>query len=59
MFYGNFLVILRAYTYILMLGREGLAETSAHAVLNANYLMKSFRPIWIWPIPEAACMNLS
>jgi len=38
MFYGNFLVILRAFTYILMLGSDGLAATSAHAVLNANYL---------------------
>ena len=43
MFYGNFLVILRAYTYILMLGREGLAETSAHAVLNANYMMHKLK----------------
>lgn len=39
MFYGNFLVAVRALTYILTLGGEGLAEASGMAVLNANYLM--------------------
>ena len=38
-FYGNFLVVVRALTYILTLGREGIPEASAGAVLNANYLM--------------------
>lgn len=38
-FYGNFALLLRAFGYILMLGKEGLIETSNHAVLNANYLM--------------------
>ncbi|MGD0078125.1 MAG: aminomethyl-transferring glycine dehydrogenase subunit GcvPB [Sedimentisphaerales bacterium] len=37
-FYGNFAVILRAYVYILMLGREGLVRVSENAVLNANYV---------------------
>ncbi len=39
-FYGNFGVVLRAYAYILRLGREGLVRVSEHAVLNANYLRK-------------------
>ena len=39
-FYGNFLVVVRALTYVLTLGREGIPEASASAVLNANYLMK-------------------
>ena len=38
-FQGNFLVCVRALTYILMLGREGIPEASSCAVLNANYLM--------------------
>ncbi len=38
-FYGNFLVLLRAYAYILLLGAEGLKEASENAVLNANYIM--------------------
>ncbi len=37
-FYGNFGVLVRAYTYIRMLGDEGLRQASEMAVLNANYL---------------------
>jgi len=36
--YGNFAVILKAYAYILRLGREGLIRVSEQAVLAANYL---------------------
>lgn len=39
MFYGNFLVVVRALTYVLTLGREGIPEACHNAVLNANYLM--------------------
>jgi len=39
-FYGNFLVVLRALSYIITLGKEGLPEAAKHAVLNANYMMK-------------------
>jgi glycine dehydrogenase subunit 2 len=42
-FYGNFAVCLRAYAYILMLGRQGLIEVSENAVLNANYIMHSLK----------------
>lgn len=38
-FYGNFLVVVKALTYILTLGKEGIPEASTGAVLNANYLM--------------------
>jgi glycine dehydrogenase subunit 2 len=37
-FYGNFGIILRAYAYMLLLGGDGLKQTSDHAVLNANYI---------------------
>ena len=37
-FYGNFTVILKAYVYILMLGKEGLIRAAENAVLNANYI---------------------
>ena len=43
-FYGNFGMVLRAYVYTLMLGAEGLARTSAMAVLNANYVAKRLEP---------------
>ncbi|WP_101294732.1 aminomethyl-transferring glycine dehydrogenase subunit GcvPB [Halegenticoccus soli] len=37
-FQGNWLVLIKAYAYIARLGDEGLADASAKAVLNANYL---------------------
>lgn len=37
-FYGNFSVLVKAYTYILMMGKDGLTHASQMAVLNANYL---------------------
>ncbi|MGN0297622.1 MAG: aminomethyl-transferring glycine dehydrogenase subunit GcvPB [Lachnospiraceae bacterium] len=37
-FYGNFLVMIKALTYVLMLGREGIRSASQNAVLNANYI---------------------
>lgn len=37
-FYGNFLVLIRALTYVLMLGGDGLRQASQNAVLNANYI---------------------
>ncbi len=39
-FYGNFGVMLKAYAYILRLGRQGLLRVSENAVLSANYLRK-------------------
>lgn len=40
-FYGNFLVCLKAFAYILSLGPEGLREIAEIAVLNSNYIRKS------------------
>ena len=37
-FYGHFNIIVRAYTYILTMGKDGLKKASEMAVLNANYL---------------------
>lgn len=42
-FYGNFGILLRAYAYIMLMGREGLTRVSEHAVLNANYLRVKLR----------------
>lgn len=42
-FYGNFGMMVRAYTYIRSIGREGLAEVGELAVLNANYLMERLK----------------
>ena len=37
-FYGNFGVLVRAFTYIRELGGEGLTQATEMAVLNANYI---------------------
>ncbi|GHV84254.1 putative glycine dehydrogenase (decarboxylating) subunit 2 [Spirochaetia bacterium] len=42
-FYGNFLIILRSLTYLLMLGKENIPEISKNAVLNANYMMEKLK----------------
>jgi glycine dehydrogenase subunit 2 len=42
-FYGNFGMMVRAYTYILMLGATGLREVSEAAIINANYLKEKLR----------------
>jgi glycine dehydrogenase subunit 2 len=55
-FYGNFLVCLRAYAYIRMLGADGLREVSENAVLNANYLMHRLKDDYELPI-ERTCMH--
>jgi glycine dehydrogenase subunit 2 len=39
-FYGNFGMLVRAYTYILAMGGDGLGQASEDAVLSANYLRK-------------------
>lgn len=55
-FYGNFAVCLKAYCYILLLGRQGLIEASEHAVLNANYILSSLTGYYHTPY-EQHCMH--
>jgi len=45
-FYGNFGILVRAYTYIRTYGPEGLRKVSECAVLNANYMMKRLAPYY-------------
>ncbi|MBW9155919.1 aminomethyl-transferring glycine dehydrogenase subunit GcvPB [Clostridium tagluense] len=42
-FYGNFGVLVRAHTYILSMGKEGLKAASEIAVLNANYIKEALK----------------
>lgn len=44
-FMGNAGIILRAYIYICMLGREGLHRVSEMATLNANYLLVELKKL--------------
>ena len=48
-FYGNFLVMARAYIYLKMLGEKGLRRVAENAVINANYLMTKLKTHF--PIP--------
>ncbi|MCE5340071.1 MAG: aminomethyl-transferring glycine dehydrogenase subunit GcvPB [Planctomycetaceae bacterium] len=51
-FYGNFAIILRAYVYILMLGKEGLKAVSENAVLNANYIKEKLKDYYDLPFGQ-------
>jgi len=51
-FYGNFGVLLKAYTYILKMGASGLKEASETAVLNANYLQSQLKKEYKLPIDQ-------
>ncbi|MFH1403091.1 MAG: aminomethyl-transferring glycine dehydrogenase subunit GcvPB [Candidatus Altiarchaeota archaeon] len=55
-YYGNFGVLVRAYTYIKALGGAGLRRSSEDAVLNANYLMKKLRGTYDLPF-DRTCMH--
>ncbi len=50
-FYGNFGMLVRAYTYIRTLGREGLTQVGRDAVLNANYLRARLNDRFDEPYP--------
>ncbi len=55
-FFGNFGVMLKAYTYNLMLGKEGLKDVTDMAVLNANYVMAKLKGIYDLPY-DRICMH--
>jgi len=48
-FYGNFGILVRAYTYIRTYGPDGLRKVSEYAVLNANYMLKRLAPYFDVP----------
>ena len=56
-FYGNFLVVVKALTYIKMLGKEGIPEASKNAVLNANYMMKKLSAVYDIAFSPDVCMH--
>jgi glycine dehydrogenase subunit 2 len=55
-FYGHFGVMVKAYTYIRMLGTRGLRRVAEHAVLNANYLRERLQGTY--PVShDRVCMH--
>ena len=55
-FTGNFLVALRAYTYILTLGRENIRMVGPLATLNANYIKERLKDLYELPV-EGLCKH--
>ena len=55
-FHGHFGVMVRAYTYIRMLGLDGLRRVAEYAVLNANYLMSRIKDVYRVPY-DRTCMH--
>jgi glycine dehydrogenase subunit 2 len=55
-FFGNFGVFIRAYTYIRMLGADGLKAVSENAIINANYLFNLIKDKFETPFDEY-CMH--
>jgi glycine dehydrogenase subunit 2 len=56
-FHGNFGVLVRAYTYIRMLGLPGLRAVAENAVLNANYLQARLKDVYPIPYGNRTCMH--
>ncbi|MBR1574709.1 MAG: aminomethyl-transferring glycine dehydrogenase subunit GcvPB [Bacteroidales bacterium] len=50
-FHGNFGVMLRAYAYILMLGRQNVKLAGKYATVSANYIKESLKDVYKLPIP--------
>jgi glycine dehydrogenase subunit 2 len=55
-YHGNFAVAIRAYAYILTLGREHIRQVGPIATLNANYIKESLKDLYLLPI-EGLCKH--
>lgn len=55
-FFGNFGVMLKAYAYILSLGKEGIRNVGPMATLNANYIKESLKDDYLLPI-DGVCKH--
>lgn len=55
-FWGNFLVFLKAYCYICLMGKEGIKEAGEGAVLNANYVLSKLKEKYVIPYGDR-CMH--
>ena len=52
---GNYAVMMRAYAYILSLGREQVKLVGSLATLNANYIKESLKDVYALPIDGLCC----
>jgi len=56
-FHGNFLVVVKALTYLLSIGAQGVREAAETAVLNANYMKKKLTDGGYIPAYSGLCMH--
>ncbi|QLY39520.1 aminomethyl-transferring glycine dehydrogenase subunit GcvPB [Hujiaoplasma nucleasis] len=55
-FYGNYMIALRAYVYLLTLGKENIKLIGPYATLNANYIKEQLKSLYQLPI-DGNCMH--
>ena len=55
-FHGNFGALVRAYAYMSTLGKEGIANISRDAVINANYILSKLKDYYDLPY-DRSCMH--
>jgi len=55
-YFGNFLVMVKAYTFLRMIGQDGLRPIAKSAILNANYVIQSLKNHYYLPYPDY-CMH--
>ncbi len=55
-FYGHIGMMIRTYTYLLSLGKEGVCKVGEYAILNANYLLHKLKNHYDIPYGKT-CMH--
>ena len=55
-FYGQFTLMVRAYSYMMSLGVDGLKKVGQDAVLSANYILNKLKDHYHIPFP-GRCMH--
>jgi len=56
-FWGNFSMMVRAYTYILMHGSDGLKSVAENAIINANYILNRLKDYYDAPYGNEKIMH--
>lgn len=56
-YYGNYGVLVRSLSYLLMLGEKGLREVTENAIINANYLQARIKDTFLVPFGDIHCMH--
>lgn len=55
-FFGNYLVLVKAFAYMKILGAEGMKNVSKKSVLNANYVLAKLKPYFDYAY-DGYCMH--